>query len=218
MIQKLLFILIFIPSVSLAQNKKITNFTTGLIFSSDIYFPKDASVTSASQGFEYQSTFSHSQGLDMVLTFSNKFKISTGLFVSTKKFERTDYCYTCDVDYTPVSNFVNRYLSIPVNAWFYFIDKRLDIYAIAGFTNSFSSSVREFRTAYSGKIDEFNSKDDFKKYLLNANIGFGFNYNLTYRLSLGLNSIYQFYTGYFGESPELKLSGMNIQTGLYYKF
>lgn len=218
MMQKLLFLLILIPTVSLAQNKKIKNVTTGLIFSSDIYFPKDASVSSTSQGFGYKSTFSHSQGLDIVLTFSDKFKISTGFFVSTKMFERTDYCYTCDVDYTPVSNFVNRYFSIPVNAWYYFTDKRLDVYAIAGFSNSFSSSVKEFRTAYSGNIDEFNSKDDFKKYVLNANIGFGLNYNLTYRLSLGLNSIYQLYPGYFGESPELKLSGMNIQTGIYYKF
>jgi hypothetical protein len=216
--RNLIFLLILIPGISLAQNKKITNVTTGLIFSSDIYFPNDVSLTSTSQGYGYKSMFSHSQGLDIVLSFSDKFKISTGLFVSTKKFERTDYCYVCDVAYTPVSNFISRYFTIPVNAWYYFTNKRLDIYGIAGFSNSFNSVVKEFRTAYSGKIDEFNSKDDFRKYLVNINAGLGLNYNLTYRLSLGLNSIYQFYPGKFGLTPELKLSGINIQTGLYYKF
>ncbi len=216
--RNIFFLLILIPGMSLAQNKKIKNVNTGLIFSSDFYFPKDASQSSNSQGFGYESSYSHSEGLDIVLALSDKFKISTGIFISTKKFERTDYCYTCDVDYTPVSQFVNRYYSVPVNAWYYFTEKRLDVYAIAGFTNSFSAFVNEYRTAYSGNIDEFNSKDDFRKYVVSVNAGIGLNYNLTYRLSFGLNSIYQFYPGYFGLTPELKLSGLNIQTGLYYKF
>lgn len=216
--RKIIFFFLLVPFLGVAQNKTIKNVTTGLMFSSDLYFLKDLSVSSTSQGFGYKSQFSHSQGLDLVLTFSDKFKISTGFFVSTKKFERTDYCYTCDVEYTPVSEFVARYYTIPVNAWYYFTEKRLDVYGIAGFSNSFSSAVKEFRDAYSGGVDEFNSKDDFKKYLLSINAGVGLNYNLTYRLSLGLNTIFQMYPGNFGLTPELSINGLNIQTGLYYKF
>lgn len=216
--RKIIFFFLLVPMIGLSQNKTIKNVTTGLMFSSDLYFLKDLSASSTSQGYGYNSRFSHSQGLDLVLTFSDKFKISTGFFVSTKKFERTDYCYTCDVEYTPVSEFVSRYYTIPVNAWYYFIEKRLDVYGIAGFSNSFSSVVKEFRDAYSGGVDEFNSKDDFKKYLLSINAGVGLNYNLTYRLSLGLNTIFQMYPGKFGLTPELSINGLSIQTGLYYKF
>jgi hypothetical protein len=207
-----------LPTLCSAQNKKITNVTTGIVFSPDIYFLKDASASSTTQGYGYQSKFSHSFGLDFVLTFSNKFKISTGILVSTKKFERTDYCYTCDVDYTPISNFTARYYTIPVNAWYYFTDKRLDVFAIGGFSNSISASVKEFRAAYSGKIDEFNSKSNFKKYMLGLNVGVGLNYNINYRLSAGLNMIYNYYPGSFGVTPELKLGGINLQTVLYYRF
>ncbi len=216
--RKILFIFLMLPVVVVAQNKKIQNVTTGLIYSSDMHFLKDASVSSTSQGFGYETQYSHSQGLDIVLALSDKFKISTGILINIKKFERTDYCYTCDVDYTPVSDFKARLYTIPVNAWYYFSEKRLDVYGIAGFSNSFSASVKEFRTAYSGDIDEFNAKSNFKKYILGLNAGFGLNYNLTYRLSVGLNTIYQYNPGYFGLTPQLKISSLNIQTGLYYKF
>lgn len=215
--RKITLLLFLIPCLATAQNKKIQNVTTGLVFSSDFYFAKDLSSSSV-EGFGYKSNFSYSQGLDIVLTFSEKFKISTGVLISTKKFERTDYCYTCDVEYTPVSDFITRYYSVPVNAWYYFTDKRLDVFAIAGFNNSFCSSVKEFRTAYSGGIDEFNSKHNFKKYVFGLNAGFGLNYNLSYRLSLGLNTIYQLYPGYFSTIPQMTLSGLNMQTVLYYRF
>ncbi len=218
MIKKLLIVLTILPTLTFGQGKKITNVTTGLVYSSDIHLLKDISPSSTSQGYGYKGTYSFGFGLDVVLSFSDKFKVSTGLFYSKKKFERTDYCYTCDVDYTPVSDFVASYYTIPINAWYYFTDKRLDIFAIAGINNSFSSSVKEFRTAYSGKIDEFNSKDDFKKYLFGLNVGFGLNYNLTYRLSAGLNSIFTFIPSQFGVAPELKLNTLGIQTVLYYRF
>lgn len=218
MIKKILIALAIVPTLTFAQNKKITNVTTGLVYSSDFHFLKDMSPSSTSEGFGYKSTYSFGGGLDIVLAFGEKFRISTGFFYNTKRFERTDYCYVCDVDYTPVSDFKANFYTIPVNAWYYFTDKRLDVFAIAGFNNSFAKSLREFRTSYSGNIDEFNSKDDFKKYLFGLNVGFGLNYNLTYRLSAGLNTIFTFYPGNFGLTPELKLNTLGIQTVLYYRF
>lgn len=218
MIKKLLIALAIVPTLTFAQNKKITNVTTGLVYSSDFHFLKDVSPSSSSEGFGYKSQYSFGYGLDIVLAFGEKFRVSTGLFYNSKRFERTDYCYVCDVDYTPVSDFNANFFTIPVNAWYYFTDKRLDVFAIAGFNNSISMKVREFRTTYSGKIDEFNSKDDFKKYQFGLNVGLGLNYNLTYRLSAGLNSIFTFNPGNFGVSPNLKLNSLGIQTVLYYKF
>lgn len=219
MIKKLLIALAIVPTLTFAQEtQKITNVTTGLVYSSDFHFLKDVSPTSSSEGFGYKSQYSFGYGLDIVLAFGEKFRISTGLFYNSKRFERTDYCYVCDVDYTPVSEFKANFFTIPVNAWYYFTDKRFDVFAIAGINNSFAKALREFRTTYSGEVDEFNSKDDFKKYVLGLNVGLGLNYNLTYRLSAGLNSIFTFNPSKFGLSPELNLNTLAVQTVLYYRF
>lgn len=218
MYKKMIIALTIFPLFANAQTKTIQNVTTGIVYNSQMSFLKDASVSNTSFGYGYKSKYSYGFGLDFVLAFNDKIKLSTGLFYNSKKFERTDYCYTCDVEYTPVSDFKMSSFTIPANIWYYFTDKRLDIYAIAGINNYFSAKVREYRVSYSGKIDEFNSKDDFKRLAIGLNGGIGLNYNLTYRLSAGLNSIYTFNPGNFGISPELKMNFLTLQTVLYYRF
>jgi len=198
--------------------KRLKNFYTGIMFTPEFNKWKGLDETTSSSGYSYKGVFSYSTGFDFVKMYNDKLGLSVGTYFTHAAFEREDYCYTCDVDYTPVSTFLMNGFQVPVSAYYMLFNDRLDVYLIGGINNWIYTSVKEQRITYEGKTDLYNPSERFSNYLFGLNGGVGFNYNLNYRWSTGLNIIYKNSLIPVTQTPLVKLSSLSMNFGFYYRF
>ncbi|MFZ5554378.1 MAG: hypothetical protein ACOZCO_14765 [Bacteroidota bacterium] len=198
--------------------KRLQNFYTGIMFTPEINFWKGLEQASSSSGYSYKGIFSYSTGFDFVKMYTDKLGLSIGTYYTHAAFEREDHCFTCDVEYTPVSTFLMNGFQLPVSAYYMLLNDRLDVYLIGGINNWIYTSVKEQRITYQGNTDLYNPSERFSNFLFGISGGLGVNYNLNYRWSVGLNTIYKNSLLPVTQSPLVKLSSVNLNFGFYYKF
>lgn len=215
-----LLALVFSQNVNAADEKvkRLKNFYTGVMFTPEINKWKGMEAPTPSSGYSYKSVFSYSTGFDFVKMYNDKFGLSIGTYFTHAAFEREDHCYTCDVDYTPVSTFLMNGFQVPVSAYYLLLNDRLDIYLIGGINNWIFTGVAEQRINYQGETDIYNPSERFSNYLFGLNGGLGFNYNINYRWSAGLNAIYKNSLIPVTQTPLVKLSSFSLNMGFYYRF
>ena len=197
--------------------QKLENTYAAPVFSIDFYKVEGKKELSG-MGYNYKGGLGYSLGLDMVFPLNEKLYLSVQPLFSKKVFERTDECLVCDANFKPTSTFKNSFFDLPVSGYYMLMNKKLDVFLIAGIQNSILLKSREKRTTYMGDEVEFNSRVGFNKFIFGLNTGLGFNYSLTYRLSAGLNLLYKFSLMKLEKTLDQRYNYFSPQGGLYYRF
>lgn len=166
----------------------------------------------------YEGVPSMKYGFDVVYKHSDKVEVNTGLYYTAKKFNRTEACNTCDNEYFYKSKFRSKYLETLIGATYNFVSGRFDAGVYTNLNFGMLISSTETRTTESGNEFLFNNKPFSNKFLTIGEPGLSFNYNLTYRLSLGLRTGYRFYFNSFDVKKTYRNNSITVQPGLFYKF
>jgi len=175
----------------------------------------------ASQLMDYKFTNKASTtfGVQMITKVNKKVAIGYGVVSNRIRFDRTDDCPSCTEVAAQSNHFKYNYISIPVNAQYYFQSDRLDIFGIAGINAQLLTKSKGSYTSPNGQdYNLINLSNNTAKSLFGLEIGAGINYNLSYRGSFGLNVMYQRNLNDFNTTPSITLSSITIQPGLYYQF
>jgi hypothetical protein len=214
-----LMLLCFLSVNLFAQEpkKKLENTYAAPLFGIDFYRVKGKKELSG-MGYNYKGGIGYSAGLDLAFPLHEKFYLSIQPLFSKKVFERTDECLVCDASFKPTSKFNNIFFDLPISGYYMLMNKKLDIFLIAGIQNSILLKSRETRTTYMGDEVEFNSRVGFNKFIFGINSGVGFNYTLSYRLSAGLNLLYKFSLIKLEKTLDQRYNYFSPQGGLYYRF
>lgn len=166
----------------------------------------------------YQGSPSLRMGFDIAYKHNANLVINTGIFYSNKNFDRTEVCEECATDYYYKSSYKNRYFETLLGGTYNFVVGRLDVGFYTNLNFSFLHIAKEIRETETGNSFTFNTKANQRKVLTVVEPGLNFNFNLTYRLSLGLKAGYRLYTGSLTNAGTYKNSGVLIQPGLFYMF
>ena len=221
--KKLILLLICILPAGLSAQKKssdinrLENVYAGIHWGPDFMFLKNEGNTDKTN-YNYQSKYSQTLGLEIAKVLNDRFLFSTGINFSRRSYTRADVCLTCDVDYTPFSQFHISYTEIPLSMSYIFVNERMDVLGTIGLTNGFRRKVAQEIVSYRGDIETFNSANDFTPYLLSMQAGIGFNYTINTNLFWGMNVLYKQPLNKFSERPELAFYSVGFNTAFYYKF
>ena len=219
----LLLSLLLVPQLLMAEDDKdrkgfFEDAYVGVSWGPNFYFWKDRAPESNTT-FTYNSRFSNAFGLELVKPVSEKLLMNFGFHYSTISFRRIEYCETCgEVAYTPETIATSKYLSIPVSANFLIVNQRLDVIGIFGIEGSFLKGVNTKRLEYDGSWSKSEATGNFGGFLLGINAGFGFNYNINYHFSWGMNALYRQPLMQITSTPAASVSGAALNTAFYYKF
>lgn len=175
---------------------------------------------SADKGFSvvYKGVPSIKAGLDAEYRTSEKLIVHTGLFYSSKNFNRTETNTEGNAEYFYDQKFKNRYIETLIGGAFNFVTSRLDVAFYTDLNFSFLLSATETRLTETGNKFINNNKPTYHKVLSILEPGFNFNYNINYRLSFGLKTGYRFYLNSISIDKKFSNNGVLIQSGLFYKF
>ncbi len=158
-------------------------------------------------------------GANMITKFNDRVALNYGIVANWNSIERKDKCETCDIPVAQTSNLKYKYLSIPLQLQVYFQNDRLDIFGIAGFNyNLLTRSHGNYASASGTQYELISLNESTAKSLYGVEVGAGIDYNLTYRGSLRLNVTYQHFLNSYSTIPEVKMSAISIQPGIFYQF
>lgn len=199
------------------QEDEAKLFRLGVHTAPQFYFWNGATFDNVESTYK----FAYNQDIALVFTakFGSVFEMKTGLGYSSKNFKREEACLICGNDVVEGSSFKINYIEIPLLANLYFYNSRLDAYGIIGIKNSFLLGAKnKHRANINNEVETvFNVKEDFAKYLIGIQGGFGVNYNLTYTLSLTGEVIYNFNPIQFEPSSGLNFHSLGINLGINFK-
>ena len=204
--------------VTSEKPKRFDKVVAGLVFNPEFLTCTDLDPANDRYEWQYKNKLSYGFGLNIAYKFNDAFALNVGVMETMRRFYRKEICFDCDNGFNYESDITNKYIEVPVSASYYVINKRLDLFFNLGFTTSILHASREERNSITGEYFEFNTKSDYNNFLLGCMGGTGINYNLNYRLSLGLNAAYRMHFMNVSDYVPLKMSGLSASTGLYYKF
>ncbi len=157
-------------------------------------------------------------GFDASYKQTEKLIVHTGLFYSAKNFNRTETSNEGYSSYFYDQKFKNRYIETLIGGAFNFVSGRLDLGAYANFNFSYLLSATETRLTETGNKFINNNKPNFNKMLGVFEPGLNFNYNINYRLSVGLKTGYRLYLNSIAIDKRFTNNGALFQSGFFYKF
>lgn len=203
---------------SINRPKRFQKVIMGVVMAPEYLSCVDEAPTYEDYEFDYTSKFAHGYGLDFWYGFNEQFFLKAGLFQSFRKFARKEICYDCALGFNYESDFRLMYLDVPVGVAYKIINSRVDFIAEGSFVVSILERALENRNSISGSFYDYNVKPAYNKMMSGFQAGLGTNYNLTYRLSVGLNVGYKIYFNRVTDATPMKWRGLSSVAGLYYKF
>ncbi|MFI5204542.1 MAG: outer membrane beta-barrel protein [Flavobacteriales bacterium] len=203
---------------SINHPKRLKKVVAGLVITPEYLTCVDEAPANNIYEFKYTSKFTQGIGLDVWYGFSEKFFLRTGLYQSFRKYTRKEVCFDCALEFNYESDFRLMYLDVPIAASYKIVNSRVDFIAEGGFVVSILERALENRNSISGSFYDYNVKGTYNTVMAGFQAGLGTNYNLTYRLSLGLNVGYKIYFNRVTDATPMKWRGLSTIAGLYYKF
>lgn len=200
------------------KKERMKNFIAAPFASFEFFNVKNNSFTENGYDVDYNPMLSYSTGLELILMKNEKLQFTGSLAYSKKNIERVEVCKECQTDYFYKSEINFSYIEGHVGATYLFMNSRFDIGAYTDFNVSYLLKSTETRTTEKGNVFEFNNKEYSNGMILGFEPGLYFNYNLTYRLSLGLKTGYRVYFNGLLTENNFKNNAISAQPGLYYKF
>jgi hypothetical protein len=155
-------------------------------------------------------------GLDVNIKKSEKLIIHTGLFYSSKNLTRKET--NPEEQNFKNSHYRNRYLESLIGGTYNFATGRFDAGLYGTLNVSFLTSATESQLTQTGNNYMFNHKFDYSKILGSFEPGLNFNYNINYRISLGLKSGYRLYFNSIPANKAYTHHSVLLQSGIFFKF
>lgn len=201
-----------------AKPKRMKKMIIGLAATPEYLMNVDKAPANENYEYDYTNKFSYGIGLDVWYGLNTDFFITTGVYQSFRKYMRKEICYDCANGFNYESEFRLNYLDIPLGTAYKIVNKRADFIVQGGFVASILEKAMENRNSISGSYYDYQVKYLYNKMLMGFQAGLGTNFNLTYRLSVGLTVNYRTYFTQVTNGIPVKWHGVSTVTGIYYKF
>lgn len=153
------------------------NLKIGLFYSFDkVLSDKNLSSTKYTGYSIDYSRPNYSLGAEIEYYINPKFSIQSGITYTNRDFTATYYCHVCDFIVAPQPESINQeFLEIPLTAKYYFLSKKVLLFAEAGIVNQFTVK------------NELNEND----YAASAKAALGVGYQFGNTYSIEISSNYQ---------------------------
>jgi hypothetical protein len=164
-------------------------------------------------------------GVTTEIALLSRLSLRTGLLYANKDYSGVFGCSKC-VYYDFMSSFradymlrmperetiKQRYLEVPAVARFYFVSKRLSVYADGGFTGSFLVENE----------NEINRGDDMEvksnNFILNAEGGVGVSYTIVKVIEISITTVYRNSLTTYIATDDMQLRSFGVVGGISYRF
>lgn len=200
------------------KKKRLEGFYVAPTFGLEFFSFKKYTDYNNGYSITYKGLPSMRMGFDLFFKHSDQLLFNGGLFFSPKSFTRTEVCEECATDYYYQSKFRYNFVEAAGGITYNFLTGRFDLGVYTNANLAILISAKETRDTEAGNNFVFNLKPTSNTSILTLEPGLNLNYNLTYRLSLGLKAGYRLYTRSFDRAETFKNNAFLVQPGLLYMF
>ena len=157
------------------SNQSSKKIKIGLFYSLDKNLSDKSQSNSKYEGYAADyNKHNYSLGTEIEYKLNSKFSIQSGVTYSNRDFTGTFYCHVCDFIAAPQPEDINQqFLEIPLTAKYYFLSKKVLLFAEAGFVNQFTIK---------NKLNENNYNANAK-----AALGVGYQFDNSYSIEISTN-------------------------------